>query len=209
MSTANLQAEWAAVSETPFTTIGIAVFIALAAWAIVHFIYKRLISGLERDLESEQAEAARLRGRVSEYEQKAGGSPDEVHARIEALENRLARMSGRRLSNEQKDRLTASLAQDRGSVSIQFAMGTPDGYKLQKDYGEVFQRAGWQVSGGQVMGGPFGERGLTIYLFKDISSSKNVVAALGAAGLAFDLVDRTSEPREDCDMVIIICPVED
>lgn len=207
MSTVNLQSEWDAVSQAPFTTVGMAIGIALVAWAILHILYKHQVSGLKRDFESEQAETARLRGRVAEYEQKAGGSPDEAHSRIEALENQLARMSGRRLSKEQKDQLTSSLAQDRGRVCIHLAMSTPDGHKLQKDYEDVFHRAGWKVLSGQVLGSNFGEQGLQVSLHRDCSSAKNVIAALGASGLAFDLIDRTSMPREECDLVVTVCPV--
>lgn len=206
MEPANLQEEWGAVTSAPYLSVGILIVVIGIVWAVIHFLYRHQVGGLKRDLESEQAESTRLRGRVAEYELKAGRTPDEAHDRIEKLEQRLAGLAGRRLSSEQKDQLTAALAPTPAAVSLQYAMGTPDGLKFQRDFGEVFQRAGWEVSGGTILGGPESEHGLVVILRKNSAPFQIFTAALRAAGFEYGVWDQTGQAQDGADVGLLICP---
>ncbi|HEY0113071.1 MAG TPA: hypothetical protein VGB59_07940 [Allosphingosinicella sp.] len=61
-----LQAEWANVSGAPLLFFGAVFLVGLGIWAFVHFIYKARVERLRQDVGSEQAEVARLRGKLAE-----------------------------------------------------------------------------------------------------------------------------------------------
>jgi hypothetical protein len=58
----NLQAQWEAVKGAPVLYVGAAVLIALAAWAVIHFLYRHRLDGMKEELDRERAEVTRLRG---------------------------------------------------------------------------------------------------------------------------------------------------
>lgn len=206
MAELNLSAEWAAVSSAPYISIGALILVVGVVWAIVHFLYKHQIGGLKRDVESEQSESTRLRGRISEYEQKAGRTPDEAHEKIETLERRVASLAGRRLTEVQKEQLAAALAPTPATVHLQHAMGTPDAVKFQRDLDEVFRRAGWGVVDGFIIGGPQNEHGLSVILYRNSASFQVLSAALRAIGFDSAIWDQSDSEEPKADVGLLISP---
>jgi hypothetical protein len=145
--TTELQAEWAAVKGAPILSIAALVVIVGIVWAVLRFLSERQITILKQDLDSERNESARLRGRIAEYQEKAGRTPDEAHAKIEALETRVQSLVPRNLTSAQCDSLaTAMKPFEGGHIHIIADGQSHEARNLQQALARVFAIANWNVS---------------------------------------------------------------
>ena len=187
-------------------SVGIVFLVVCSIWAVLHFLFRHRLTGLERDLESEKEESTRLRGRLSEFEQKAGRTPEEAHARIESLERRVAQLGARRLEPEEKDQLVAALASTPAVILLQYAMGTPDGIKFVQDFEDVFRRANWELKGNFIIGGPQSEHGMSVIMYRNSPPFQILKAVLSAANFEYGIWDQTDVEDAPADVGLLISP---
>jgi len=176
------------ILDAPLAFIASVLAMTGLVYAAMRWRYGRVISHLE--------ERVKFRDdRLAEYREKLHtGSPDEAKAKIDALENRLAQLQPRRLTDQQRCRLR-DVARDAGnpySIQIAYDVGCPDGQVFSGDFRAAFANAGWRVTRTAVLGGrevPTSGRGLQVADTKKLTSAELVVHnALVQAGIPHNVL---------------------
>lgn len=173
-----------------------AVIIALVigvVWWLMEWRYGGVIAQRDGAINNRDSEIALLKGQRDDYKEKlSGATPDQAKARIDALEERLARLEPRRLSASQRAVLVSNV-RHAGSfrLSLVSEMGS-DSQQYAADFAAVFREAGtWVLSEGAVMG--IGNRppsGIAVR-FADLNQppaeAAILISALRAANVQFDI----------------------
>ena len=125
----------------------------IAAVIVGVLVYKFLDHQFRNRLDSKDSLLTLKDAQLADYMAKlSGATPDEARARIDALEERVARISPRRLKPDQRATLVKQLTGLDASINIvSDAAANVSGFV--KDLQEAFSAAGWQVNrGGMVVG---------------------------------------------------------
>jgi hypothetical protein len=198
--------------DSTFASIGRGVEIVLSA-PIPFIVLLAILGGIiwrvlahhyAGQLAAKDAQLALRADRIAEYERKAGATPDEAQSRIQALEDKIARIQRqRRLSEEQKDAIAKAvrgLTLGEYAFDVVFPLPSPEAAIYAEDFNEAFERAGWRrIVGSMMSGHRVTRQGITLYvpdLRKKSSISNAVATGLQNAGIAFVWSDEGDYDRD-------------
>lgn len=195
MSAVNFQQEWDAVKVAPFLSLGVIILVGLGLWAFVHFLYKARNERLKQDVQSEQAEVARLRARLAEFDKKLeGASPDEAQSQIEALRDEVAKLRRqRRLTPEQRNAIkdTINKVDYPGKVlELIYPQPSLESATFAYEIAETLTEAGWPATYADFTIGPqrLTKKGLSIAVHDLADRGDRALAlarAFDAAGVKY------------------------
>ena len=193
-----LKDNWDVIANAPWAFASVTFLVVVVVWIIV--------SHLKANQIADYAQRISLRDdQISDYKQKlSGATPDQAQARIEFLENQLARLAPRLLSLEQISKICSLAQVAHGTVRVSYLNGTPDGLPLQQALAQAFENAGWIVSGTVMMGGEFSESGMDLIVYRDRPATEQALKALRSAGLAHEVTRRSPVVEDDPDIAIQI-----
>jgi len=182
-----LRQDWSVIVQAWPSLSLTALALIATTWLVVGWLYRHQLATLKERI-------ALKDDRIKEYERKLdGATPEEAKDRVDALEKLVQHLKPRELTAEQHITLLTHLQRNAGAVRVEFTLGD----KSSQDYADtlagIFREAGWDVQRMQVMtswGTP--NPGLRVLMPLDLPPTplqQAVVAALAAAGIAFDQGD--------------------
>lgn len=198
----DIQHQWDAVKAAPTIYIAAVIIVVGVIWWIVNHLKSNQIDSLQGRLALRDDE-------IADYKrQLAGASPDEARARIDALEQEIARLRPRQLSPEQIQAITLAARVAQGAVSISYDMAYADGQRMAAQMQRAFAAANWRVGGG-IVGGPthLPREGLSVSLRPDnerTAAETALLGALAAADLTFAIVPYRPHPHEPDQIQIVL-----
>lgn len=174
--------------------------IAQAPWSflICIFVVGGIIFLVLRALKAQ--EIADLKSRldlrideITDYRRRLdGASPEEAGARMDDLEAQLARLQPRRLTAGQRRLISAAVAGQGLSVSIQTDMASVDARGLATDFSSAFQDAGWTVRPSAIfglVGAPPSGTGVRVADVNNLTAPQlDFLRALREIGVPFDVI---------------------
>jgi hypothetical protein len=172
-----LRTESAVVFAAPWS-FAICIAIAVAAlWAAFNWRYGGMIAQLK-----ERLDAREDRIKYLESHSPSGA----VRAELAELKRRL---EPRRLTEDERFKMVASLMHSSGSISVEYSGGA-DSRRYAHDFKEVFDERGWTTRATHVLGTLTSRSGLMLGVdnLRDYNMAQSLVAdALIAAGIHFDV----------------------
>lgn len=181
-----LTTEAAAIKSAPVTFLVGALVIAVSAYLVASWYFSGQIETLRSRLQLRDDEIARFKNELN------AASPEDAKKRMATLEKKLADLTPRHLSDQQRISLVSSLRQSTGQIAIMEDGGTLDAQAFADDFHKAFQSAGWKTTRGSSLGMRDPPRsGLGVWVTNTSSLSereKAVFAALDAAGLTADVL---------------------
>lgn len=173
---------WAAMLAAwpQFVTAIIAVGVII--WAIQEMMHGTVRRQLEERLKLRDDQIANYKDQLS------GATPEEARARIDQLE---ARVRGRRLTLEQKEKIAAAAAAQKGQCDFQAVLGCIDGVRFAYDLSNAFDAAGWATTYGSTIDDFPIKGGLAVLVENPNNLSpqeQSVISAMRAAALDFEIV---------------------
>ena len=190
-----LSTEWSLIKQTPRAILiaGVAIFFTVNAWS------EHEKSNLRSDVET-------WKNQAQAYSSRLGGTPDQVKARLDALEAQVGQLRPRRLSSEQREKLTLVLSETVGSVSVVQDMQAADVKLFCGDLVVTFRAAGWSAGSAAVFSfDPLTEVVLEIPDPAHLSKQQALIAkSLRTAGIQFNIrkSDMTLRPTVDATLYI-------
>ena len=166
--------------------------------------------GAERFARSRYEDRIKLRDdQIADWKRKTeGNTPDDARARLDALEGQVREILPRRLTPEQRGKLSEALARRTGKVSVCLDMGVAEARQFSQEIALAFKNAGWDVQQPQVMGPsnpPPAGIGLRVENPAALTPLQSDVAdALRAVGLRFDVQAERPNPHMPSDATILI-----
>lgn len=186
--------EWVVVSGAPFGFAAAILAAALLLYWIFRARYQDRLDTLEQRLKLRDDQ-------ISQFQSKVGStSPDEVKARIDALEARVHAIAPRRATEAQKASIKADIASAPGIAQFRYDSGGGDSKSFGEELREVFRGAGWRTSSLNVLSASMmtSTTGLLVIVTDPTnltSKQSSVVAALRKASIAFDIAPL--DPQQD------------
>jgi hypothetical protein len=184
--------EMRVIAKAPATFFVALLVLGAAIWWAMDWRYGRHLS-------TKDGEISLLTRQRDDYKDKLGGaSPDEAKARIDTLEKqldeRLAKIEPRHLSQQQIEIIRSSLARLRGSnfaLSIQSDMSCTDCAIYAADFQSVISETGWAIKMPKIMAAsmasPKGLAILTPDRNNPLPEARALIDALTKAQIPFDL----------------------
>jgi len=141
-----LKQNWSIIAQTPWVFVGMTVVVTFVVWAVVNHLKANQIETLSARLVLRDDE-------ISDYKRKlSGASPSEAKARIEALEQAIARMSPRRILPEQITAFISVARASQGTAYVAYDGSYAAGAALAGQIQRALTQAGWMVHTGVVLG---------------------------------------------------------
>lgn len=158
-------------------------------WGAVNWSYSSVVASKNSQIEL-------LEKQITDCKDKLNGkSPSDAKDRIGALEARISRVEPRRLSNEQKKKITENVIMPVGeayALSIESDMGCPDCNQYAEDFSGILSEAHWTIRTPMVeRPGTKSPKGIAVLSPDPNNPLPPVVAlirALKAADIPFDLM---------------------
>ena len=160
--------------------------VALAIWIVLSWTFTSQIANL-------QSRISLRDDQIADYKIKLGGAtPDEAKKRLDALELQLKSLTPRRITIDQRQKITTIISHFKASIEILQDIAVADAKALSSDFALAFNDAGWQTNVPGVMGagGVPPKTGLALRVndLHNLSPAEvSVKSALEAASIAFDL----------------------
>ena len=173
---ASLSGQFATIMSAPAAFIIVLGFISAGLWKFLSHHYAGRLATKDAQIEFHKE-------RISEYERKAGATPDEAQARIEDLEERIAALqpSQRRLSEEQKAAIASALrgiAVSSKDIDLIFPLPSPEAAIYAQDFEEAFYQGGWQINADSMIAGHrLRQKGITLGV-PDLANKSSIAEAL-------------------------------
>ncbi len=139
--------EWAVIERAPFAFVMALILVAGIVYLVTKGFAHGKVSALSKIIALRDHE-------IAQFKEKLGTtSPDEISARIDALTDKV--LSFRRsLSDADKTKLSAVLAETTGMVEIKQDSRCADAQQYAHDIGIAFESAGWRVIHADLWGQP-------------------------------------------------------
>jgi hypothetical protein len=146
--------EAAVISQAPLIFFTAVVVVGGIAYAIARWAYATIVSHKDATIASLEA---RVRLRDDQLANKLQSTtPDEAKALIAALQDQVAKLQPRRLTEVQRQAL---LEHAQAPLDVTWRMGirwygfAPDAELYARDFVDLFRQAGWDVAATRVIGG--------------------------------------------------------
>jgi hypothetical protein len=124
----------------PVSFVTFVLLAAIVIWVTLSWRYSGQIENLQSTIIAKQS-------LLSDYKDKlSGATPDEAKRRLDALELQVAALSPRRLTEKQKETITAKASVTKAHISIVSDAAVPDARAYANDLAVAFQSAGWTVT---------------------------------------------------------------
>ncbi len=178
--------EWATVSHAPLIFLACLIVAGLMIWRVVHWQYSTQLAHAQSALSLRDAQ-------VQDYKEKlSGATPDEAKARLDILEEKLNKLSPRRISDSQKSAIVSAIRPFKGcQVNLVKDGAAPGMERFVRVVTSAFVDAGWSVNPGMVIGianPPNCGVRLVVQSPADLTSPQQGIAAgLRGAGIHFEL----------------------
>jgi hypothetical protein len=191
--------EMRVIAEAPATFVVALLVLAGAVWWLLDWKYSSVVASRDAIIGNRDSEIALLKGQRDDYKDKlSGATPDQAKAHIVALEARLARVEGRRLSDVQKKNLVDQLRSSHGTIMVSMDMNCADCGQYGSDFARAFRDAGWEVIESRVQmpsNRPASSLGLRVPDIKNPSSeSQRLINFLQGNNIRFDLQQSVARP---------------
>ena len=180
-----LAGEGRVILQAPATFLVAIAIVFGIAWVALDWKYSSQISNLQSRLSLRDDQ-------IADYKDKLNGAtPDEAKKRLDELETQVRALSPRRLTNEQKGKLTQALAGTSGVIEIAQDAAVSDAKAFTGDLATCFQVAGWTVSLPSIFApGYVPPTGVALRVLNPGSlrpAELNAKKALEAAGIEFNI----------------------
>ena len=180
-----LAGEGRVILQAPATFLVAIAIVSGIAWVALDWKYSSQISNLQSRLSLRDDQ-------IADYKDKLNGAtPDEAKKRLDELETQVRALSPRRLTNEQKGKLTQALAGTSEVIEIAQDAAVSDAKAFTGDLATCFQVAGWTVSLPSIFApGYVPPTGVALRVLNPGSlrpAELNAKKALEAAGIEFNI----------------------
>jgi hypothetical protein len=189
----NLQREWGNVSGAPVTFVASFLIFAALVWLFLYFLKRHQVGDLESRLKLRDDE-------IAEYKRKLdGATPDEAHARIGQLEERVAALTPRQRELSEAQRAAIAEAVNAAPPGVNefflvYAQSSLEAAVFADQIAQALRDGGWDIDAThQISGQRVRKRGLNLAV-QDVSDpgpiAAGVASGLRRAGIPFGWEER-------------------
>jgi hypothetical protein len=127
------------IAKAPIPFVLFFCVIAVAVWMIIGWRYAAVIDALEARIKLQADQLADYKAKLND------ASPDEAKARLDALEEMVARLSPPSLTEKQSHQLTSILSKDPGRAYVTLAAFARHSWSLHAALEKCFREAKYDV----------------------------------------------------------------
>ena len=185
-----LEGEWKVIGQAPFTFIIALVILSGVIWLVAKGAASVQLANLKSALDLSDRQIADYKDKLS------GKTPDEVAAKIVALEAHIALMQPVPFTGEQGEAMYRILKAYKGTIRINRDIDAGNMEGNYRRFLGVFQNSGWATQDGVVYGDkqkPPGGVALILRANMDDMAVRTIRSALISGGIKFVEYDRPEE----------------